>query len=128
VLCVGCEGERLARWHSCRARTAHMCGFQACVPVSGQVLARLQFANESPRKHAFPVRPSDPDAQTRHTHFVFDISSGHVTPQRTTSTYNNTERRLHVDQEHDPTLMLERALNGARSCNYPSKHVRSLTV
>ena len=28
---------------------------------------------------------------------------------------------LHVDQEHDPTLMLERALNGARSCNHSSK-------
>ena len=28
---------------------------------------------------------------------------------------------LHVDQEHNPTLMLERALNGARSCNHSSK-------
>ena len=28
---------------------------------------------------------------------------------------------LHVDQEQDPTRMLERALNGARSCNHSSK-------
>eukprot|EP00966_Prymnesium_polylepis_P325449 7381432-Prymnesium_polylepis.1 len=31
------------------------------------------------------------------------------------------EDALHVDQEHDPTLMLERAVNGARSCNHSSK-------
>ena len=35
--------------------------------------------------------------------------------------YRKRPHALHVDQEQDPTRMLERALNGARSCNHSSK-------
>jgi len=42
-------------------------------------------------------------------------------PSRSLGPTEGAQDALHVDQEHNPTLMLERALNGARSCNHSSK-------
>ena len=51
-----------------------------------------------------------------------DCAQGHVKSLSTRHARRNPEGdMLHVDQEHDPTRMLERALNGARSCNHSSK-------
>ena len=59
-------------------------------------------------------RNSKPFSRNRAPHRVTSRFVGFVYPVSCVDA-------LHVDQEHDPTLMLERALNGAHSCNHSSK-------
>ena len=64
---------------------------------------------------------ADQGRETAQVSMVASTCTESVASVRHPGTHLGGRSALHVDQEHDPTLMLERALNGARSCNHSSK-------